>query len=70
MKVGKKYRLLGAMFDDMVLLENANIFLLQSIEHKGTVDESYTFQGVSTSATQYCYKAAIEAGKVLVQEVD
>ncbi len=70
MKVGKKYKLLGAVFDDSALLENAGIFELTVIEGKGTTKERYGFKGVSTSRIQACYKTTVEIGLAIIQEVD
>lgn len=69
MKVGNKYQIMGAIFDDMALLENANIFELVSIEGKGTKDEEYTFKGVSTSRIQVCHKTTQEIGLAIINEV-
>jgi len=68
-KVGKKYQIMGAIFDDIALLENANIFELVGIEDKGTKNEVYIFKGVSTSRTQVCHKTTQEIGLAIISEV-
>lgn len=69
MKVGNKYKLMGAVFLDTALLENANIFKLVDIEAEGTAQERYIFNGVSTSQRQVCHKTTIKAGLAIINEV-
>lgn len=69
-KVGKRYKLNGAAFDDIALLENANVFILDSIadsDREG--DNLLCFKGVSTSVQQVTHLSTTRAGHAITKEL-